>query len=182
MQRDNLEKFILKNREGFDQEVPGLKVWAGIDREISRRRAPRVIFWRVVRMAAAVVLLLFSGALIGTYLTQSAESTAIATLQEVSPEYMEMQQFYEQQIDRQIRQLASYQQGEMVLDDIAQIDKAMDELKQELQSAPRGQEQHIVENLIRTYQTKVQILERVLERIQHNNQETLKSADDEISI
>lgn len=182
MQRDNLEKFILSHREEFDQAIPSLKVWADIDRELGHRRAKRITLWRVAQVAAAVAILLFSGALIGTYIASKSENTAIAALEELSPEYVEMQQYYEQQIDNQIRQLAHYQQGETVLEDIAQIDKAMEELKEDLLRAPQGQEQQIVENLIRTYQTKVQILERVLERIQNNNQETFKPEDDEISI
>ncbi len=41
----------------------------------------------------------------------------------------------------------------------------MEELRLELEVAPRGAEEQIVTNLIRSYQIKVKILERVLERI-----------------
>ena len=45
----------------------------------------------------------------------------------------------------------------------------MDELRLELEVAPRGAEEQIVTNLIRSYQIKVKILERVLERIGSDN-------------
>ena len=71
----------------------------------------------------------------------------------------------------------------MVLADLEQLDLTMQELRQELLRAPKGQEEQIIENLIRSYQTKVQILERVLERVQSTQQpNTLKPLDNEVSI
>ena len=38
--RDQLEKFISENREAFDDQVPDLKVWAEIDKELSEDAEP----------------------------------------------------------------------------------------------------------------------------------------------
>jgi len=183
MQRDSLEKFVLENREAFDDAIPSLKVWGEIDRSVNRREARRITLRRSLRIAAGVLFLLFAGALAGHYLSGLEEENPVAVLENVAPEYFEMAQYYEGEISSKEKQLAAYQQGETVLEDFAQLDEAMEELKEELLHAPKGQEEQIVENLIKNYQTKIQILERVLERIQSNtNQEQFKPADDEISI
>ena len=96
-----------------------------------------------------------------------------------------MVRYYESEIDRRIQQVASYRHGASVLQDIEQLDTAMEELRRELRSAPAGKEDEIVENLIRSYQTKIAILERVLERIEttsDENEPLIKPASNEISI
>jgi len=182
MHRDNLEKFVLNNRDSFDREIPSLEVWAEIDKGLHRQQPKRLPLWRGLRVAAAVLLLLVTGAAAGHYLSATAAKDAALAIEEIAPDYVEMAQYYEQQIDNKVQQLASYQQGENVLEDFKQLDKQMEELKEELLRAPRGREEQIVENLIRSYQTKVQILERVLERIEATSQENTNTADDEVSI
>lgn len=182
MHRDSLEKFILENRASFDEAIPSLSVWADIDKRLNVRQHRRITLWRSLRMAAAVAALLFIGGLGGYYLSNTGEREEVATIEERSPEYAEIARYYEQQIDEGIQQLARFQQGEAVSEDFQQIDKTMEELKRELQYAPKGQEEQIIENLIQSYQTKVQILERVLDRIQTNKPQILNPEDDEISI
>lgn len=184
MKRDRLEEFILENRESFDDAIPSLKVWAGIDRNISARSARRISLWRGLRIAAAVIVLLLTGAVVGRYISESPSNEPIAALENIAPEFAETARYYEDQIDQKEKQLASFQQGDAVLEDIKQIDQTMQELREELLHAPKGQEEQIIQNLIKTYQTKVNILERVLERIQPNNnsQQPSKPAENEVSI
>jgi hypothetical protein len=56
------------------------------------------------------------------------------------------------------------------------------ELREELLNAPEGKEEEIINNLIKTYQTKVSILERVLERVQSTNHKKVNHNENEISI
>ena len=181
---DNLEKFIFENRESFDDAIPSLKVWASIDRAANKREARRIKLWKQMRVAAAVVALLIAGGVAGSYITQSSQANdAVAILQESSPEYFEMEQFFQQQIDDRVGQLTAYNPNDPVLEDLQQIDTAMKELKEELINAPKGNEEEIIENLIQNYQMKIAILERVLERIEFNsNTQKSKTEDDEIII
>lgn len=184
MHRDSLERWIEDHRESFDEAVPSLKVWAEIDKRMSARHTRRMTIWRGLRVAAAVVALLFTGAVAGLYLA-GGPPPATTSLETFSPEYAEMARYYESQIDQRVQQLAAYQHGDAVLEDFEQLDALMAELRQELLSAPAGKEEQILENLIRSYQTKVEILERVLERIQPappEDRQLLKPANNEISI
>lgn len=181
---DNLEKFISENRKAFDDEVPSLKVWAAIDRLAHQKEARQLRLLKNLRLAAAIAVLLITGAAAGNFISQvNQRNSTMAILQETAPEFFEMEEYLQNQINHRVNQLASYNPDAQVLQDLDQIDQAMSELKKELRLAPKGQEQEIVENLIQNYQTKIAILERVLEKIQ-STQPTIniKKDQDEISM
>ncbi len=172
MKLDNLEKFVQEEREQFDTDVPSLKVWYGVDKELEAAKVQEqkgFRLWRSMRIAAAVALLLVTGGLIGR-MTMSDGVTpqqAVAkTVDQIAPELGEMEAYYKSQVDEKIQVLASYEDAPMLLEDLAEIDEMMQELKDELLEAPQGSEEEIVNNIIRTYQTKIEILEHVLSRIQ----------------
>lgn len=181
MQRDPLETFITSNREAFDDGIPALKVWADIDRRLEAPVIRRRRRWQHLRIAAAVAVLLTLGGVAGSYLTQSQANNPVAVLNEVAPEYSEMAKYYQEEIDRQVQLVSNSDQADPdVFQDLEQIDATMNELQQELLNAPRGTEQEIVENLIRSYQAKLAILQRVLDRINQTNDEN--STINEVSI
>ena len=182
MQRDNLERFITANREEFDRAVPSLKVWAEIDKELEHKgRAPRTL-GRILRVAAAVAVLLVTGAVAGNFLNQTQQQDVASVLDEISPQINELEQYYNNQFQEKYQQLVRYQHHHAVQPDLEQLDQVLIELKKELVEAPEGSEEQIVNNLIRTYQIKIQILERVLEKIQSTNRKSIIPEDDEISI
>ena len=76
---DNLEKFIIQNREDFDTAVPSLKAWAAIDRKLEQKQqaGKRVRMWKVLRIAASVAILLFVGGVGGYYLSGGANAEEI---------------------------------------------------------------------------------------------------------
>jgi hypothetical protein len=185
MKRDSIEQFIQDHRQEFDDAVPSLKVWAEIDRQLqdeapSRTKVVRLRWVRLASIAASVVILIAFGMGVGFYLSDSTSSEPV-TLASVSPEYAEMEQYFTRSINDRMARLAHYEQGESVINDLEQIDEVMKELQEELRNCPIGGEERIVENLIRTYQVKIAILERVLERME-TNQPTEIAQEDEISI
>lgn len=132
-----------------------------------------------MRIAAAVLVLMVFSGLVGSYITQVQLSNAPESLAQVSPEYAELEQYYQQQIQDKYQQLVSYEQEEVVKPDLQQLDSIMEELREELVNAPQGSEEQIIENLIQSYQTKIDILSRVLERIQTSNPKAIKKDDNE---
>lgn len=173
MQQNDLEKFIQDNRDGFDDAYPSLKLWADIERQLDG--TPPVRQLRTIRpwyqVAAAVVILLSVGGLGGAYWNQqqSAQPLAQEMLDEIAPEFTEMEQYYNQQISEKYAQLTAHTQDQDLDADLAQMDKTMLELRAELSQAPPGREQQVVQQLIETYRLKLQILERILERIEQTN-------------
>lgn len=177
---DRLEKFIVENRTEFDKAVPSLKVWAAIDRELESPRKVRFRLMYTLRIAAAVAVLLFVGGLGGVYFFQQDQPSI--SLAEIAPEYGELEQFYNVQVNERLNELATYRQVDAVASDLRQLDQILNDLRKELQDAPAGSEEQIVQAMIKNYKIKLEILERVLEKVQSTNQETLKINNDEISI
>jgi vacuolar-type H+-ATPase subunit I/STV1 len=177
MQPDQLEQFILGQRDEFDGAVPGLKVWGEISKELDRRKKRRLNIWRVCGAAAAVVFLLTCGALIGEHYTE--QQYAKASLEQVAPQYAELEKKYQQEINQKYQQLVSYKHAGLVEHDLAQLDEVMAELKEELLVAPRGKELEIAESLLKSYKAKVEILQIVLDRLQTTNPDAQKQELDE---
>ncbi|MFN7116388.1 MAG: hypothetical protein ACK4TA_06275, partial [Saprospiraceae bacterium] len=115
---------------------------------------------------------------------QVQEAATVASLEEISPEYAEMVRYYDSQIKEKARQVSLQTNDKTVLEDLKAVDKAMAELEKELARAPKGAEEQIVANLIKSYQIKLNLLERVLERIQSAKKDSTKQnqEDDEVSI
>jgi hypothetical protein len=178
---DNLEKFILENRAAFDTAAPNLKVWAEIDRRMEHGPLVRRITWiKKLRVAAAAVVLLTAGGMIGYRLSSSA--TEVKSLADVSPEHAEMERYFASQVDEKLTQLAAYRQDGYVRADLQQLDTMYEELKLELQQAPPGADEKVIQAMIENYQTKIDILEQVLEKVQTTNPTNLKTEENEVSL
>ncbi len=173
---DRLEKFVIRNRAEFDSEVPSLRVWAEIDKQLAQKSAKRLTLWKALRVAAAVVILLCAGSLIGTKVLGPTPAIA-SSLAEIAPEYADLENYYNSQIDQKIKLLASYRHDVYVQEDLRQLDEIFAELKEELELAPKGAEEQIIQMMIENYETKVSILERVLEKIQSTNPEVIQEGE-----
>ena len=177
---DNLEKFILENRESFDDAVPGLKVWANIDRRLEQRPMRRIVWMKRLRVAAAVAMLLTAGGVIGAYLTNASHK--VESLADISPEHAEMERYFKSQVQDKMAQLVSYRQDTYVKPDIQELDALYEQLRTELKNAPEGAEERIIQAMINNYQTKIDILEQVLEKVETTIPTNLKTAENEVSL
>lgn len=161
MQQDRLEQFIWSNREAFDDASPGLRVWAQLERQLNTRKKQRFSPYFFLKSAAAVLLLLAAGAAIGFYLNNPKPNDQFAVAS--GSDLNDLEQYYNRQVNEKFAQLAKYTYDPTIKADLEQIDQAMLELKQELSLAPKGREKEIIQRLIKSYQLKVQILEKMLE-------------------
>ncbi len=178
---DNLEKFIRENRSDFDTGIPRLDVWANLDQHLDRQRpSGRVVLMRKLRVAAAVLVLLTAGGLGGAYLTNANKT--VESLADVSPEHAEMERYFSSQVEQKLAKLASYKQDGTVKADIQELDETYNQLKKELENAPEGAEEFIIQAMIETYQTKISILEQVIEKVEKVNPTTINTTGNEVSI
>lgn len=173
MQQNDLEKFILDNRDAFDDARPSLKLWTEIEKDLTEeKQTPASPSLRIHRpwyqVAAAVLILLTVGGTGGAYLSQqqSQAPTAQALIEQVAPDFSEMEQYYNERIAESYARLTTHTQDPEIDADLKQLDQAMAELREDLANAPRGQEEIIVQQMIDSYRLKLQILERILERIE----------------
>lgn len=196
MKHDKLERFILEHREEFDTAHPPLHLWAGIERQLPvaahqvsgaapQDTGPARIIPMLSRLkyAAAVAALLVIGFTAGLTLARQQQTSAMAEIERVNPDFGDAELYYTGQIDEKLQLLASYgADKQTVLEDLAQVDEIMEELRQELAGAPAGAEEQIVANLIISYRNKLDILEKVLESAQAKQDYQSKTQNNEIGI
>jgi len=177
---DWLEKFIDEQRDDFDSEVPSGNVWERISDALEpEAKAPiakvRILSLSWVRMAAAAVVILVSGVGIGLGLAGLGDQQPTIA-NPLMAELDEAEEYYLEQIQEKKAQLVRYQPDEALKSDLEQIDEALAEIRETLENTPPSQHEQLVSSLIETYQTKLDILERILMQIrdarrqQHLNQ------------
>ena len=166
--KDRLENFIKDNREAFDDQVPDLKVWAAIDKELSKEEKPQAVIRplrRFLSIAAAIAFLLTIGAAIGLQMGQQRSADPLA-----SSEFQEAKVYYDAQIREKRNVLASYSQSSVVQEDLEQLEDFLQELKSDLEVAPPENREQIINAMILNYRTRLEILDRVLNKIESTNQ------------
>lgn len=157
----NLEQFVQENRPTFDNEKPPAFVWENVEKNLPRKR---IRMYRVLRMAAAVLLILGLGIVIGRFAGQPSK-TELA-LSDISNEYAELEDFYTQKINQKINLLKDREPDERALADIKELEQEFETLKREL-NATNAEDEQIIQAMIENYRTKIDILERVLNRTNH---------------
>jgi hypothetical protein len=173
---DHLEKFISENREAFDTEIPNLKLWAEIEKQVNPPSYNKIVRMNWVRNIAAAIALLVIGAGVGITLNEKREViVANSQMEQVVPEFKEAEQFYNQQVQDKLTKLANYNPDPTVTMDLQQIDAVQQELKAELEKAPSSTREEIIERMIENYKIKLGILERVLEHIEQKQIQNQKS-------
>ena len=166
--RDRLENFIKQNRDQFDREVPNLKVWGNIEKRLDPPKAKRITMRSIMGIAASVIILLGVGALGGQYFFGNGSNGSGIDIPD-DPVIAKMELDFQKRINQKRAQLASYNYDISVNDDLKDLDETLAELRKELKNVPKGSEEQIVEAMIKNYETKIKILEIVLDKIDSNN-------------
>jgi hypothetical protein len=172
LQGEKVEKYVRENRYDLDSEIPNLKVWANIERSLPpKKESSKTLTFNWLRRSAAAVALLVVGVGIGLLLNNRNSDRASTA---VAPELEEAEAFYNQKMEAQMSKLVSYNPDPSVLNDLKKVDEVRNELKKELELTPDANQEEITRRLIQNYQTKLGILERVLNNIEEHQIESQK--------
>jgi len=159
--RDSLEQFIADNREAFDKEVPSLKVWAAIDKTLHPEQKKVRFTWSYFRIAASILLLIGVGMTAGIAISKKHNSERV--LANISPEFNEMEDFYQRKLAAVRTTVPVSAIDPAMQSDLNQLESVMHELQAEYKKAPESSREQIIRAMITTYQSKLKILERLLE-------------------
>ena len=181
LKKDDLEQFVANNRIDFDSEAVPMGNWEAICEKLSekeQKNPPLSVIrnqnWkRYIGIAASVILLISLGAFGGIYYSRTNQmENEIAS--KINPEYNDTENFYIRKVSYKLNELSKLQQNNEVKNDLDQIDLFIQELKKELLVAPKNSKEQIVKNMIANYQIKLDILDKVLQHIQNNQQDSSK--------
>jgi molybdopterin converting factor small subunit len=162
MEKNNLEKFIRANRESFDLKEPRPELWYEIDRNISKRRTPRVFRMNIMGIAASAVLLIGLGIGIAYATNLNSIDNQFYTQSKEINNFPEVEKYYLTQINNKTGELKELGMENSVEENLEQLDQIYAELKEEFLNADGQNKEMIVDAMIKNYQTKIEILELIL--------------------
>ena len=176
MKVDKLKDRVAENKADFEvYQVDAEGLWGNIEKDLNKRR--RLNPWKVYsRVAAAVVMTIGISWIVFAYNGESySEGFA---LHDLSPELAETEFFYSQQVEEKMQLIKSSNNliDPEVMDNLAMLDSAYQELKMDLKDNAANEE--VIDAMIMNYRIKLQLLEQILSEIKKHDNE----GDDEISI
>lgn len=163
---DPLASFVAKHRMSFDSETPPPRVESrlfdqpSLQRKTARRR--RLLSYALG--VAASLLLLFTVYRFGTQtgFTAGREEERIAQqLREMDPELADAERFYRQRISSEFAKVRQVNDDPQLRKDLENVDRVTADLRAQLLEVPASQRAMLVNQLIATYRTKLDILLRI---------------------
>ena len=175
--QDKLEQFITQNQSAFDTEIPDLNVWEKLAPAKPVKPALHISWPGHIMRAAAAILLLATGAAWGMwYMSQQQDTMATSgmSMGDVSSDYAKLEQQYEREIAQKKKQLAQFTSSTTVppsevFTDLDEMDRVMQELRNELANVPPGNREQVVRAMIDNYKAKAEVLSRVLEALESSD-------------
>jgi len=172
----NLEKFIRKNREDFDNAAPSANVWENIEQSLNKKKKVRTFTTRDLYKwtAAAAIIFIILTSVYFIYIRKNSHDDPVVNREtptqpvdigSIAPEYAaEFQKVYQSVVNRQqeLKTAASvqprlYQQFQQ---DMNALDSAYELLKKQANESPN--QDVIIKALIQNLQLQAELLSRQL--------------------
>jgi hypothetical protein len=168
--KDNLEKFILENREAFDDQEPNPLLWLEIEKKLPAKKiVPVRKITRIFAVAASIIVILGVGMLIGLNLDQgNANNLPVAN--EQYAEFQEAEQYFQKQVNVKMGELKQHSVDEDVEKDLTQLDAVYNEMKAELLNSTNKDNNAIIEAMIENYRIRIEMLEKILNNVKDKNE------------
>ncbi|MEM7107178.1 MAG: hypothetical protein AAF519_03045 [Bacteroidota bacterium] len=173
---DKLKERVEKQKANFDIYLLDTNaLWEEIVADLNKQK--KLNPWKVYTRIAAAAIIIFGMSWVAYEYNINTYTDGFA-LHELSPELAETEFFYSQQVAEKW-QMIKASGGNLdpdVLDNLAMLDSAYQELKIDLRDNVANEE--VIDAMITNYRIKLQILEQILmEFKEHDN-----DIDDEVSI
>ena len=161
-ERDPLEEYIQSNREAFDNLEAPDRVWNNINSKVNA--TPKVRSLRIFMTAAAACLLLLAACLFFINKNTGDLNLQMAA-NEVNEELPEMKKYFSRQVSEKVNALKGYDLDGTIEKDLEQSDDFLEELEQELKEVPPSKREAVMEAMIKNYQYKLMLLDRVINEL-----------------
>lgn len=176
--KDRLKDFIEENRMSFDTETPPVMDFSHLG---AKEKEPKMIplFW-LYRVAAIFIVLLSVGAFwvfnhsggesiaehINVEKDHSEQEQVDFSLSQLSSEMAELESYYNLQLTEKKKTINELGYGDEIADEMLILDEEFNALKEEL---GENVDNHLIVNeMIKNYKLKLDLLESVLSDLQEN--------------
>ncbi|HLF65010.1 MAG TPA: hypothetical protein VI603_14695 [Saprospiraceae bacterium] len=173
---DRLEKYIQTHRDQFDDRNPDPAIWDQIATRLPQKRDEHrhIAMWRWMSAVAVALALVMCGVVAGMYMGNNrvAQNPAYA-------EFMQAQQYYDVEYNKKKSELSQYVYDPVLDKDLQELDKMYEALSQEFLNTKEPDKTELINAMIQIYKTRIELLERVLNRIEQNKDEKQLQYEDE---
>ena len=168
--KDKLERFVTENRAGFDDAEPNPLLWLQLEKKLENRKQPVRLrrMMRITAVAASFVIVLAAGMLIGLNLQDQTPEEMLSE----NPQFIELQEaehYFQKQVDYKMTLINDPVVQQDVKQDLSQLDAVYNEMKSELLTSPNKDNGAIIQAMIENYRIRIDMLEKILEKIQKNS-------------
>lgn len=153
--QDNLKDDIANRREDFEvYDFQAFDGWSALEPRL--KPTEKTHFWLFASGVAASLLVV----LVASFWSLKKEQGQLV----LNPEWLEAEQYYQQEIDAKWLLIRSKVNDEQLLADIQLMDQAFAELKKDLQDNVDNEE--VITAMMDSYRLKLKVLDRMLEKIE----------------
>ncbi len=163
---DQLEKFVRNHRAEFDSNNPDPGLWTAIEDRLPAKEAKHFTIWKLTSVAAVGLVLILSGVIVGMNMNNNSVTSTAEYI-----EFREAEQYYNMQLQQRVSALAEYQYDPTIDDDLDELKEVYNDLSAELEDGMEPNKNDIIQALIQNYQTRVDLLERVLEKLEEGQKQ-----------
>jgi hypothetical protein len=167
---EDLERFVQQHREEFEVPGPSPNLWDAIEKELGTQQGGAKIIPLVKRnwfRAAVIALLLINAGTMFFFISRNQQRKA--SLAVLAPDVVEAKTYYSSRINEKLKLINAYPLEELGLDSTARKElelrnETYKTLEKELKNNPGNE--RIKAALIRYYQLKLDLLDKILEELQ----------------
>lgn len=172
--KDQLEEFVRKNREAFDDKQPSDKVWKNIEASMSFTSKN---WWNAVGLwrAAAIIFMALS---IYLLIPKPIIKTKAADL--AANEFRDVEEFYFQQISEKVELIEGFQKNEGLngfTQDFQQLEAMYMILKEEMKTTPS---QKVKDALVLNLLVRINLLNQQLFKLDKEYSKPSKKKDETV--
>lgn len=172
----NLEDIIRDNRDKFDEQEPSEGHFERFQQKLREyHKKNQSLTWTFFLKAAAIaILVVLSGLWVFDRISETQSPEKIA-LESVSPEVKEAHIYYSSLMQKKYNQIKQFdfenqKQKELLLSELHDMDSIYVNIKDDLKMNPN--DPRVTNALIRHYQTKLEVMNQILEQLQAIQRQT----------
>ncbi len=164
------EDDIREQREGIDVESPNLeKLWDAIESDLDKTAVVNHNF-RIIKIAAAVLLLFGAGYFTHFIADKNSPSTVELSMADLNPEMAQEELVLQEELEKSFVKLASYnydeQEMEMFVRELDEIDRIDKELRSSMGKIKDYN--RLLHTLLNHYERKIRIINRMIKEIERH--------------
>lgn len=175
---DHIEDFIRNNRAELDLDEPSSSLWLGIEQRIPS--ASKRMLLRYMSAAASVMILIVASYFVGVRSNSPSLHEDLFASEAQFQEFKEASNYYITTIDHKTSQAKEAGMDKEVMNDLKQLDEVYNELRNELITTEYKDKEYLINLMINNYKTKINILERIINKKEKN--ENTISEDETLNI